>query len=1609
MATIVKHIKIGTPIRRVLADVPNVTTENITDFDISGKSHADILVYDSASGKFKSSAITGSNGINVNYDSNVNISLEASGATAGSYGTIARIPVISVNAQGLIDSIGEVSVSVVGGNAVTSVDFDSNTGVLSVVTGDGTYTTNITLDAFTTNNLAEDSTNLYYTDERARLAISVVDEGDEGALTYDATEGVLTYSGVSTEVIRNKFTAGNGITIVDGEISVSLLSTLNVAGIETDKFSTTDSGLNVVGNILPDADSAYDLGSPDKKWRSLYVSGNTIYLGSITLEDEGGSFTVRDALGNVAPLGFGDNTTSDLAEGSNLYYTDARFDSALSGKTTDDVTEGSNLYYTPARFNTAFTGKSTTDLSEGTNLYYTQARVEAVVDTTYIQSRQTTYDLSPYATINYVDSAVAALVDASPAALNTLNELAAALGDDANFSTSITNALSLKLNISDFATYAQATLAGLTTNDITEGPANLYYTETRVTNLVDSAYVQARQADILDSAARIAAVISIATDLVDSAYVQARQITYDFLDSSEVINLIDSDYVQSRVTFTDHFDSADVATVVDSDYVQARQTPQDFAYSSLTGTPNILDSVNVTDLVDSAYVQNRVSNTPTVLSIQIDSNLPVDTTNTLYQQDGTLYWNGASLQDSGLLGYIAVNKAGDTMTGDLTIEKSNPKILFNDTADGTVEVAMAVHDENFYIYEPEDPLGTQVPAGLGVGKQWLTILDASQQIKAFGYTVWHQGNDGAGTGLDADLLDGQEGSYYSNYNNLTNKPSFIDSVGVIALVDSAYVQLRQLITGELVGLDSIDVQSIIDSAHVQARQDYSYSSLVDLPDFLDSNDVTLIVDSAYIQARQLDVGSGGIDSAATINLITLAVDNAYVQARQLHYLDSALTTQLIDDAYVQARQTNYLDSALAIELFDSAYIQARQTPAVDSVGTIALINATVDAAYVQNRQITYDFLDSSEVINLIDSAYVQARETYSTATQIFDAVKTQDGTASGLDADLLDGFQGSYYLDYNNFSNVPVILDSTNVKNIFSVGNGLTYNNGTGQFGIDETDSVTFNSLTVANDLNVDGDLYVNGTQYVTAVQTLSISNSLIHLADSNEVSDIVDIGILGHYSPDGGATRQHAGFFRDATDKEFYLFSTYVSDALDSDPPSLTIDRSDPTFSLATLNVARIAGVYEGFDSDLATKTTNDITEGSNLYYTDARVSLLIDSDYIQARQNLVDSSSIIALVDSAYVQARQDYAYASLTGTPNILDSGHVIAIIDSDYVKDRQDYAYASLTDAPNILDSNDIITLVDSAYVQLRETPQDFAYASLTGTPNILDSGDIITLVDSAYVQARETPQDFDYGSLTNTPNVLDSGHVTAIVLNTIDSDYVSNRVDVNTIASLIDIGGVGYSSFAYEATADQDTFTESDFSGNVLTYAAGKVQVYQNGVQLVSTQYDASSGNAIVLTNPADSGDVIAISSYTATNGLFNARDSGDGLVITGDIDVRGTSLLRSSTEEIQVKTSATGVVNHDFTLGSTFYHSGMTSDFTVNIQNAPTTNNRAFTVAILMQQSGSGPYIPSALQVNGSGVTIKWAEDTEPLGYLNNLDLVTFTVIKVNDTYTALGQMITYG
>jgi len=93
---------------------------------------------------------------------------------------------------------------------------------------------------------------------------------------------------------------------------------------------------------------------------------------------------------------------------------------------------------------------------------------------------------SDAATREYVDTSVANLVDSAPGTLDTLNELAAALGDDPDFATTITNSISTKLPLA----------GGTMTGDITLGANNAYSTATPSTSdtLTRKGYVDTQDA-----------------------------------------------------------------------------------------------------------------------------------------------------------------------------------------------------------------------------------------------------------------------------------------------------------------------------------------------------------------------------------------------------------------------------------------------------------------------------------------------------------------------------------------------------------------------------------------------------------------------------------------------------------------------------------------------------------------------------------------------------------------------------------------------------------------------------------------------------------------------------------------------------------------------------------------------------------------------------------------------------------------------------------------------------------------------------------------------------------------------------------------------------------
>ena len=130
-------------------------------------------------------------------------------------------------------------------------------------------------------------------------------------------------------------------------------------------------------------------------------------------------------------------------------YTDAEKSKLTGIEASADVTDATNVDAAGAVMNN--------DTST--------AAMNFVVDEDNMSSNSPTKVPTQQSVKAYVDTEVAGVVDSAPSALNTLNELAAALGDDANFSTTVTNSIGTKLPLAGGTMTGNIVMAGSQTVD----------------------------------------------------------------------------------------------------------------------------------------------------------------------------------------------------------------------------------------------------------------------------------------------------------------------------------------------------------------------------------------------------------------------------------------------------------------------------------------------------------------------------------------------------------------------------------------------------------------------------------------------------------------------------------------------------------------------------------------------------------------------------------------------------------------------------------------------------------------------------------------------------------------------------------------------------------------------------------------------------------------------------------------------------------------------------------------------------------------------------------------------------------------------------------------
>lgn len=118
-----------------------------------------------------------------------------------------------------------------------------------------------------------------------------------------------------------------------------------------------------------------------------------------------------------------------------------------------------------------------------------------------------------------------------------------------------------------------------------------------------------------------------------------------------------------------------------------------------------------------------------------------------------------------------VNKAGDTMTGKLlfnadsgidliSIPRTKSAISFNNAGSNRIGINFTDGDGNLRIAKTD------------INQDWVSG-DVNILLGSNNYKVWHAGNDGSGSGLDADLLDGYHYYSFESYHKVS-----IDTTGL---------------------------------------------------------------------------------------------------------------------------------------------------------------------------------------------------------------------------------------------------------------------------------------------------------------------------------------------------------------------------------------------------------------------------------------------------------------------------------------------------------------------------------------------------------------------------------------------------------------------------------------------------------------------------------------------------------------------------------------------------------------------------------------------------------------------------------------------------------------
>jgi len=364
-----------------------------------------------------------------------------------------------------------------------------------------------------------------------------------------------------------------------------------------------------------------------------------------------------------------------------------------------------------------------------------------------------------------------------------------------------------------------------------------------------------------------------------------------------------------------------------------------------------------------------------------------------------------------------------------------------------------------------------------------------------GNTVWHAGNDGSGSGLDADLLDGQHGSYYQTASDaLTTSTTFGGDVSgtynAIVVADDSHTHDTRYYT-------ETEINTFINRSYV------SNHSASDLP-------------VGWYTIAQ-NTGDRAVARFALWDTKSGRHQSVIFYASHHYGTDNSNTLTVLDNSYFSGNPFRYIRIKDA-GTYDGAALQVYIDDAGNSVN-VAIVGDDVQSSGWD----IVDFLADATAPSLVSNwsnfgtrAQIDlnqiAQGGFATTGPIYaDGDTTQyrvwsagnDGSGSGLDADLWDGNQFASYLDQAVLTTSTPTFNELGVTNVYL--GGSLYHSG-------DTDTrLLFGTNTIT--------LQTGGSSEVT------VNASGVRLGDTGNGYFQPVTGSYGSVQIDGGAHNGWEGY----------------------------------------------------------------------------------------------------------------------------------------------------------------------------------------------------------------------------------------------------------------------------------------------------------------------------------------------------------------------------------------------------------------------------------------------------------------------------------------------------